>query len=362
MLRKLQTNRPFRIQHLESRYLLTAIEGVDFDPCLNDSELGNDIHGDTVATATLLPADSERVSNIDSVDDVDVFRYEATNSHITFVGFSINEISMRIFAADGEQISRFDINHIGAIRTLYGYSPFGFKGELVFGSIETQPGESYFFEVSAAVPTDYSIMLNTPVAPTGGGEKLGLSTLGLGADSRGGDTRATAELLEFVSHDGFSAVEVGPTFVDDVSDVDLYRFTSDGNEARIDLRTTFHAPLTAVVTNDSGERVAELSLDAAGVDRIYQEIVPGQEYTLEVRADEPTEYTVIVLTRTNEAEASLRSDFNNDGEINFADFLILSANFGNQVDTAFTDGDVDGDSVVGFVDFLLFSETYGQVQ
>jgi len=68
------------------------------------------------------------------------------------------------------------------------------------------------------------------------------------------------------------------------------------------------------------------------VDRVYQEIVPGQEYTLEVRANEPTEYSVLVLTRTNEAPTqqlplnSTPGDFNRDSEI---DFLILSANYGN---------------------------------
>jgi len=55
----------------------------------------------------------------------------------------------------------------------------------------------------------------------------------------------------------------------------------------------------------------------------------------------------------------LLGDANLDGEVGFADFLILSSNFGRQVDVAFTDGDFDEDGEVGFADFLLLSSNFG---
>lgn len=48
-----------------------------------------------------------------------------------------------------------------------------------------------------------------------------------------------------------------------------------------------------------------------------------------------------------------------DGMIAFADFLILSANFGQEV-TPHTNGDVNGDGQVLFGDFLEFSQAFGE--
>ncbi len=52
-------------------------------------------------------------------------------------------------------------------------------------------------------------------------------------------------------------------------------------------------------------------------------------------------------------------DLDNDGEIGFADFLILSANFGKTEVNA-DDGDLTGDGQVSFVDFLILSSNYGR--
>ena len=46
-----------------------------------------------------------------------------------------------------------------------------------------------------------------------------------------------------------------------------------------------------------------------------------------------------------------------NGEVNFADFLILSENFGQAGD--WREGDFDGDGQVGFPDFLALSENFG---
>ena len=50
-------------------------------------------------------------------------------------------------------------------------------------------------------------------------------------------------------------------------------------------------------------------------------------------------------------------DANLDDEVNFADFLILSENFGQE--GAWREGDFDGDGIVGFPDFLALSENFG---
>lgn len=50
-------------------------------------------------------------------------------------------------------------------------------------------------------------------------------------------------------------------------------------------------------------------------------------------------------------------DANFDGSVDFADFSILSANYGMTGATWF-DGDFDLDGTVGFSDFLLLSENY----
>lgn len=56
--------------------------------------------------------------------------------------------------------------------------------------------------------------------------------------------------------------------------------------------------------------------------------------------------------------APLAGDADGDGQVGFADFLVLSKNFG-KVDAAFADGDFDGDGVVTFEDFLILSQKFG---
>ena len=51
-------------------------------------------------------------------------------------------------------------------------------------------------------------------------------------------------------------------------------------------------------------------------------------------------------------------DANLDDEVNFADFLVLSENFGQ--DGAWREGDFDGDGTVGFPDFLALAENFGR--
>lgn len=57
------------------------------------------------------------------------------------------------------------------------------------------------------------------------------------------------------------------------------------------------------------------------------------------------------------ASSIVNADLNNDGTVGFDDFIILSANYQNEV-TAGSDGDLDGSGIVDFQDFLLLSEQY----
>ena len=59
-------------------------------------------------------------------------------------------------------------------------------------------------------------------------------------------------------------------------------------------------------------------------------------------------------------ENRIAGDADGDEEVSFADFLVLSNNFGRQIDAVWADGDFDGDGDVSFADFLILSENYGK--
>lgn len=58
-------------------------------------------------------------------------------------------------------------------------------------------------------------------------------------------------------------------------------------------------------------------------------------------------------------DAVTAGDFNADGQVAFDDFLILSANFGTNVEPR-TSGDADGNGRVEFADFLVLSKNFGK--
>ena len=52
-------------------------------------------------------------------------------------------------------------------------------------------------------------------------------------------------------------------------------------------------------------------------------------------------------------------DVDENGKVEFADFLVLSTNFGNE-NAVWGDGDFDGSGKVDFADFLLMSDNFGK--
>ena len=61
-----------------------------------------------------------------------------------------------------------------------------------------------------------------------------------------------------------------------------------------------------------------------------------------------------------EKEESIPGDADGNGEVAFADFLLLAQNFGKQVDAVWADGDFNGDGKVEFADFLILAENFGK--
>ena len=60
-------------------------------------------------------------------------------------------------------------------------------------------------------------------------------------------------------------------------------------------------------------------------------------------------------------ENRLPGDANNDNEVDFADFLILSENFGT-IDAIWSDGDFDSNGSVAFDDFLALAHNFGNAR
>lgn len=72
----------------------------------------------------------------------------------------------------------------------------------------------------------------------------------------------------------------------------------------------------------------------------------------------PFEGLELFIIRGSEQPNRLAGDANEDGKVDFADFLTLSANFGAS-QASWTEGDFDGNGQVQFGDFLILSGNFG---
>lgn len=88
------------------------------------------------------------------------------------------------------------------------------------------------------------------------------------------------------------------------------------------------------------------------------------QLTLQLLGEEATEWDLTIaagLQLGGEAACNpdTAGDFDGNGTVEFADFLVLSSNFGQDV-ADHTFGDVDCDGTVAFADFLVLSNNFGQ--
>lgn len=108
-------------------------------------------------------------------------------------------------------------------------------------------------------------------------------------------------------------------------------------------------------------------------------IIPGRTITYTVEGQMPAEpsaapatFTVALpdgiedafpsnntFTLTFGDDLRLRGDINQDGNVAFADFLILAANFGKE-DATPGEGDIDEDGIVTFEDLVILAENFGR--
>jgi len=110
--------------------------------------------------------------------------------------------------------------------------------------------------------------------------------------------------------------------------------TDEGTELALDLGATETLPMSLTVWDDKLFFAAD-------------DIIHGNELW------------VIDLAAHAAAQGRQRADINDDGFVDFADFLVLSANFGNETEDGKAAGDLDSNQVVDFIDFLLLSDAYG---
>ena len=73
----------------------------------------------------------------------------------------------------------------------------------------------------------------------------------------------------------------------------------------------------------------------------------------------PSEVDTVMQLMEGQGSEPIAGDTNFDGEVAFADFLNLAADFGN-TNAAWGDGDFTGDRMVTFEDFLLLAQNFGK--
>ena len=67
---------------------------------------------------------------------------------------------------------------------------------------------------------------------------------------------------------------------------------------------------------------------------------------------------IIVFDGAGGCDPNSQGDLDGNGKVEFADFLVLSGNFGNDV-ASHTEGDIDCNGKVEFADFLILSGNFG---
>jgi len=95
--------------------------------------------------------------------------------------------------------------------------------------------------------------------------------------------------------------------------------------------------------------------DTADIATLYTDFGNGDN-----TIGDPTTWNVVKLSGPVELSCSPNTtgDLDGNGAVDFADFLVLSANFGTEVEDL-SQGDVDCNGMVDFADFLVLSSNFG---
>lgn len=122
-------------------------------------------------------------------------------------------------------------------------------------------------------------------------------------------------------------------------------------------------------------RSSQSSSGSGNIGAVNFDVPVGSEVIVTIRGNAldvgATAGTVSVLPGDNQltldprrAKAELvprlPGDVDGNGKVNFADFLILSANFGREDRVQISDGDLNRDSIIDFADFSILSQHFGR--
>lgn len=213
-------------------------------------------------------------------------------------------------------------------------------GKHLLTQISTRPDAAVDSPITTTI-SDYHIRLSTTTVDT-------LSTTY--ADNVGSD-----ETIVLFDGSQTSSIAVGPSGVKDFDYVTNLEepFFYDPSQGNLLVENWSQLGFSAPFEIDqvSGSVMQRVGTFGTGVD-----------LTGEVSASEVHDGNIPVFQFTffPIEESELAGDVDANGEVDFADFLVLSANFGNDVDPAGSSGDIDGNGNVDFSDFLILSANFGQ--
>lgn len=113
-------------------------------------------------------------------------------------------------------------------------------------------------------------------------------------------------------------------------------------------------------TSEENRVGPSLNSGNAGESERYEGLFPAGKYIIWVssdRGDSAGHYTLLAL----QSGTFLPGDFNQDGQVNFTDFIAFAQNFGSPTINPNFDPtyDLNGDGIISFPDFLIFAQNFG---
>ena len=370
-----------------------------------DSEKGDDIHSAELDSATKLFGDSvefaEINSWIDTSGDVDIFVFNAHSEILFIEGMSFDgtmPVTVEVLDADGNPLETPEF--------------LGNGEPSLGGEVRLEPGSKYYVSVSSTdeadaeggyivqlfhplidpdlPPIDPPVIVDPPLF-----EPHLPADAELGDDIHPDDTDEATPIG--INEDGTLLISSN---VDHVGDVDAFEIAGTGETFAGELGGFGATEMVFTVFDSDGEQIAT----AAGWSELIFDTEPDKKYFLTAHStgDDPGQYFAALrpfravvepvdptdpdigvepggpgpvepnpvdplqppeedgnLGATDEQRALETADVNGDGAVEVRDFLVLSSNYGLEVDAAFADGDLDGDGDIDMEDFLILSRNFG---